>query len=124
MMLDGDPDTGWSNYYVKAQTPNIRAVSSSNAGDWVSLSWPSARRLGTLTAAFATGGPLALPASAEVSYWDGHALVPVRNLTVTWGQPATFTFDPVDTTQLRLTMTSPAPGTPAGFLKITALQAS
>jgi beta-galactosidase len=128
MMLDGNTSTAWSNYYVKAQTANIRAVSSSNASDWVSLSWPSPRRLGSLTATFTTGGPLALPASAQVSYWNGRALVPVPNLTITWatasGQPSTFSFDPVTTTQIRLTMTSPSPGTASGFLSIADLKAS
>jgi hypothetical protein len=42
-----------------------------------------------------------------------------RNLTITWasasGQPSTLSFDPVDTTGIRLTMTSPAPGTASGF---------
>jgi hypothetical protein len=128
MMLDGNLSTGWSNYYDKAQTANLPAVSSSRAGDWVSLSWPSPRRLGSLAATFTTGGPLALPASAEVSYWDGHALVPVRNLRIAWAtgsnQPTTLTFDPVSTSQLRLTMTGRSPGTAAGFLMIAELRAS
>jgi beta-galactosidase len=128
MMLDGNPATAWSNYYVKAQTANIHAVSSSNATDWVSLSWPSPQRLASLAATFTTGGPLALPASAQVSYWNGHALVPVPNLKITWAtassQPSTFSFDPVTTTQIRLTMTSPSPGTATGFLSIADLTAS
>ena len=39
-MLDGDLTTGWSNYYNKAATANLRAVSVSHASDWVSVSWP------------------------------------------------------------------------------------
>jgi beta-galactosidase len=127
MMLDGNLSTGWSNYYDKAQTANIRAVSSSNASDWVSLSWSSPRPIGSLAATFTTGGTLALPASAEVSYWNGRELVPVRNLKVIWAtgsnQPSTFTFDPVMTSQVRLTMTSRSPGTASGFLMIAELQA-
>jgi beta-galactosidase len=127
MMLDGSLSTGWSNYYNKAQTANLRAVSVSNASDWVSLSWASPQRLGEVKATFTTGGALALPASIAVAYWNGRELAPVRNLKVTWAaesnQPTTLTFDPVVTSQVRLTMSSPNPGTGAGFLRIAELQA-
>ena len=36
-------------------------------------------------------------------------------------QPTTLTFDPVHSAQVRLDMTSPAPGTAAGFLQIVEL---
>jgi beta-galactosidase len=127
MMLDGNLSTGWSNYYNKAQTANIRAVSVSNTSDWVSLSWASPQRFGEVKATFTTGGALALPASIAVAYWNGRELAPVRNLKVTWAtasnQPTTLTFDPVTTSQVRLTMSSPSPGTGAGFLQIAELQA-
>ncbi len=47
-MLDGDPGTGWSNYYDKAATANLLAVSVSNPADWVScqLAVPAVLRLG------------------------------------------------------------------------------
>ena len=126
MMLDGNPGTAWSNYYDKAATANLKAVSVSNPGDWVSLSWPQAQQLSEIRALFTTGGPLALPASAAVTYWDGHDLVPVRNLKITWAtasnEATTFTFDPVSTRTVRLTMTSKAPGTSSGFLQIAELQ--
>jgi beta-galactosidase len=126
MMLDGNPSTAWSNYYDKAATANVKAVSVSNPGDWVSLSWPQAQRLSEIKALFTTGGPLALPASAAVTYWDGHDLVPVRNLKITWAtasnEATTFTFDPVRTRTVRLTMTSKEPGTASGFLQIAELQ--
>jgi beta-galactosidase len=125
MMLDGNPGTAWSNYYDQAATANIPAVSVSNPSDWVSLSWRSPRRLTGLTAVFTTGGALALPASATVTYASEHGLVPVRNLAVTWAtasnQPTSITFDPVTTTRVRLTMTSSAPGTGGGFLAIAEL---
>jgi beta-galactosidase len=94
--------------------------------DWVSLSWPdSPRRIGSLVAAFTTGGPLALPASIAVTYWNGRKLVPVHNLKIIWAtasnQPTTISFNPVTTSQIRLTMTSPSPGTAAGFLQIAEL---
>jgi len=128
MMLDGDLSTGWSNFYDKSGTANLHAVSASHASDWVSLSWPdSPRRIGSLVATFTTGGPLSLPASIAVTYWNGRKFVPVRNLTITWAtasnQPTAIAFDPVVTSQVKLTMTSPAPGAAAGFLQIAELQA-
>jgi beta-galactosidase len=127
MMLDGNPGTYWSNYYDAAATANVRAVSVSDSADWVSLAWPAPRRVSGLTAVFTTGGALALPASATVSYWNGHAFVPARNVAVTWaatsGQPSVVTFDPVTTGYIRLTMTSPAPGTGGGFFAISSLTA-
>jgi beta-galactosidase len=127
LMLDGKPDTAWSNYYDKPATANIKAVSVSNPEDWVSLSWPEPHRLSELRAFFTTGGPLALPASATVSYWDGHGLKPVRNLAITWAtasnEATTFAFSPVTTRSVRLVMTSQAPGTASGFLQIAELQA-
>jgi beta-galactosidase len=51
----------------------------------------------------------------------------VRNLPINWAtgsnQPTTLTFDPVRSSQLRLDMTSAAPGTSGGFLMIDELQA-
>jgi beta-galactosidase len=124
-MLDGNLSTGWSNYYDVPKTANLLAVSSSNPSDWVSLTWPSPRQIDKLTAYFTTGGALALPASATVTYWEGGRLVPVRNLNISWAsasnEPTTFSFDPVTTTSLRLTMTSQAPNTAAGFLAIAEL---
>ncbi|MGH3168085.1 MAG: hypothetical protein ACRDN0_19655, partial [Trebonia sp.] len=127
-MLDGNLSTGWSNYYSVPKTANLLAVSSSNPVDWVSLTWSATRAIGQLAAYFTTGGPLALPATAEVSYWNGHALVPVGHLAIGWATASneltTFSFDQVRTTSIRITMTSPAPGTGAGFLQIAELQAA
>jgi beta-galactosidase len=127
MMLDGDPSTGWSNYYDKHATANLPAVSSSDANEWVTLSWATAQRIGTITATFVTGGALGLPATITVSYWKGHGFIPASGLKVSWatasGQPTTLTFDPVTTTRVRLDMTSPSPGTASGFLRIAELRA-
>jgi beta-galactosidase len=126
-MLDGNLSTGWSNYYQVTQTANLLAVSSSNPSDWVSLTWSSAQRIGQVNAYFTTSSTLALPASITVTYWDGHRRVPVKNLQIDWAtasnEVTTLTFDPVTTTQIGLSMTSPAPDTAAGFLKIAELQA-
>ena len=125
-MLDGSMDTGWSNYYNKSATANLPAVSVCNPADWVSLSWPEPQRLSGLTAYFTTGGPLARPAALAVSYWNGRGYVPAGNLKITWAtgsnQPTAITFDPVSTRQLRVDMTSAAPGTSTGFIRIAELQ--
>ena len=125
-MLDGDPATGWSNYYDKAQTANLPAVSVSNASDWVSVSWPAPQSFDSVQASFTIAAALAQPAAITVSYWDGSKYVPVRNLTISRAtasdQPTTLTFDPVRSTQVRLDMTSAAPGTATGFLQIVELQ--
>jgi len=130
MMLDGNLQTYWSNYYVAARTANLPAVSVAGPSDWVSLSWASAQRVSGLTATFVTGGAggaLALPMSVTVSYWDGQQLVPAGSTTVTWAsgssEPTAISFDTVTTTQVRLTMTSPAPGTGVGFVAICELRA-
>jgi beta-galactosidase len=124
-MLDGDPTTGWSNYYLKSATAILNAVSQSRPQDWISLSWPAPRSVTTATASFTTSARFSLPATIAVTYRTDHGFVPVSNLHVTWAtasdQPTTLTFDPVHTDQVRLTMTSPAPGTAAGFLRISEL---
>ena len=125
-MLDGDPSTGWSNFYNKAKTANLPAVSVSNASDWVSVSWPSPQSFDSVQASFTIAAALAQPDAITVSYWDGSKYVPVRNLTISRAtasnQPTTLTFAPVRSSQVRLDMTSAAPGTAAGFLQIVELQ--
>ena len=125
-MLDGDPSTGWSNYYDKAKTANLLAVSVSNASDWVSVSWPSPQSFDSVQASFTISTALAQPAAITVSYWDGSKYVPVRNLTISRAtasnQPTTLTFAPVRSSQVRVDMTSAAPGTAAGFLQIVEAQ--
>jgi beta-galactosidase len=120
-MLDGDPATGWSNSYVKQATATLKPVSRPRAQDWVSLAWPAPRRLGTVTANFVVEGTLVRPDTVEVAHRTGRGFEPVRGLRVTWGtgsnDPTTFSFDPVDTTEVRVTMTA------RGFLRISALSA-
>jgi len=68
-----------------------------------------------------------LPAAVSVEYWNGRAFVPVAHPSVTWAtaseQPTTIRFDKIATTQIRLIMTSAAPGTSNGFVQIAELQA-
>jgi beta-galactosidase len=126
-MLDGvTTEGGWSDYYNKAATALLPAFSLARPGDWVSVAWPDARTVTTVTPYFTIGAGRALPATAQVVYLrDGH-YVPVRNAKITWAaatnQPTTITFDPVRTTSVRLEMTSRAPGTPGGFLQIAELR--
>ncbi|MBO0821406.1 MAG: hypothetical protein J2P26_11235 [Nocardiopsaceae bacterium] len=100
----------------------------SHASEWVSLSWARPQTVGTLSATFVTTSTLSLPAAVTVTYWDGKAFAGVRDPQVTLatesGQPSVITFDPVTTTQVRLELTSPAPGTSMGFFRIAELSAS
>ncbi|RIJ78032.1 DUF4982 domain-containing protein [Nakamurella silvestris] len=122
-MIDASLTTGWSNYYNKAATALLAAVSKANASDWVSVNWPSAYTIGSIKPSFTlTAGRHVLPSAVVVSYWNGSAWTPVTNQVVTWATAtntaSTISFDPVNTTGIRLTMTSPAPGSAAGFVQI------
>ncbi|MGH3319058.1 MAG: DUF4982 domain-containing protein [Streptosporangiaceae bacterium] len=125
-MLDGDPSTGWSNYYVKPATATLNAVSVSRRSDWVSLWWHRPRRLRTVTVRFTTSSTLTHPSRIAVTYWDGHRFVPVRSLHIDWSDesngPTVLSFDPVHSRLVRLDVTSPTPGTGKGFMRIAAIQ--
>jgi beta-galactosidase len=128
-MIDGNTTSGgWSNRYVAPATALLPEISRAHASDWVSLSSPAPRRLTTLTAHFTVDATHARPASVAVSAWDGSRWVPVSHLAVDWAtasnQPTTMRFDAVRTSQIRVEMTSSAPGTPTGFLQIAELTAS
>ncbi|HEY7486722.1 MAG TPA: glycoside hydrolase family 2 TIM barrel-domain containing protein [Streptosporangiaceae bacterium] len=124
-MLDGNLATGWSNFYNKAATALLPAISRAHATEWVSVRRPAAETIGQVQASFTVDGSNALPAQFGVSYWNGKAFVPVKNLQVdratASNQPTTLTFDPVRTTTIRLDLTSPAPGTSTGFMRIAEL---
>jgi beta-galactosidase len=125
-MVDGDLATGWSNFYTKAATALLPAISRAHAAEWVSVSQPRAQPVGRLQARFTVNAANALPAGIAVSYWDGKAFVPVKNLlvdrTTASDEPTTLTFDPVSSTGFRLDLTSAAPGTSSGFIRIAELQ--
>jgi beta-galactosidase len=124
-MLDGDLATGWSNFYNKAATALLPAISRAHAADWVSVTPPGGQPVGRLRAFFTVDGAHAMPAAINVSHWNGTAFVPVRNLRIDRAaesnQPTTITFDPVRSSEIRLDLTSPAPGTTTGFLRIAEL---
>jgi beta-galactosidase len=125
-MLDGDLSTAWSNFYNKAATALLPAISQSHPAEWVSVAVPDGGPVGRVQAFFTIDGGNAMPAQIAASFWNGRAFVPVRNLQVdratASNQPTTLTFDPVQTTKIRLDLTSPAPGTSTGFLRIAELK--
>ncbi|MFS8103062.1 DUF4982 domain-containing protein [Lentzea alba] len=126
-LVDGKPETAWSNFYTKGQTPQLTATSLSHASDWVALN-SAMRTVRSMTATFTTGGAYALPSAVDVRYWDGSRYVPVTGLRVVWaggsGAPSTITFDPVTTNSVRLLLSSATPGTAGGFLRISELTAA
>jgi beta-galactosidase len=125
-MLDGDLATGWSNRYNKSATALLPAISRAHAAEWVSVAPAPGQTVGSLRAFFTLDAADAPPADLAVSYWNGKAYVPVTNLRVeratASNQPTTLTFDPVRSTRIRLDLTSSAPGTSTGFLRIAELQ--
>ena len=126
-MLDGNTTSGgWSNYYNKAATALLPAISKAHPSDWVSITWPAAQSLDTVKAYFTTDAQRTLPSSIEVTYLDGDRWVPVTGLHVDWAtasnQPTTIAFDPVSSTSLRLKLISPHPNESNGFFQIAELQ--
>jgi beta-galactosidase len=125
-MLDGDPATAWSNYYLKAATALLPSFSLAHAKEWVSVAWPSSQSVGSVRASLITDATRAFPADIGVKYRDGSRWVPVSNPQVTpasaSGEPTEITFDPVSTTQLRLDMTSAHPKAGNGFIAISTLE--
>jgi beta-galactosidase len=125
-MLDGNPATAWSNYYLKSATALLPSFSLAHASEWVSVAWPGAQSVGSVRASFLADATRAVPADVAVKYWDGGRWVAVSNQHVTpagaSGEPTEITFDPVSTTSLRLDMTSAHPKAGNGFIAISALE--
>ena len=125
-MIDGDPATAWSNYYLKDATALLPAFSLAHPREWVSVAWPGAQSVSSVRAAFTIDATHALPADIGVRYWDGTRWVAVSNAHVepatASGQPTVITFDPVSTTRLRLDLTSAHPKAPNGFVAISELE--
>ncbi len=119
--------TGWSNRYQKQATALLPAFSLAQPEDHVSLAWEAAQAIDTLVPYFRLDSGRTFPAAVSVEYWDGRAFVPAANQVVTWAaeseQPTRVSFDKVSTTQVRLVMTSAAPGTSNGFVQLSELQA-
>jgi beta-galactosidase len=123
-MLDGRPDTGWSNAFVKSATALLPAFSGARAADWVSVSWQAEREVAAVQVSFTTDATHTLPASVTVSYWDGRRYVAARDQSVEWATgsdtPTVVTFTPLTTARLRLDLTSAHPGAANGAQRISA----
>jgi beta-galactosidase len=127
-MLDGNTTSGgWSNRYAKGPTQTLNEVTNARSADWVSVSWPKPQTFGELRPYFTVDAADQLPATVQVSYWNGLGWVPVRGQQVHYApgsdQPSSITFQPLTTTRVKLDMTSRSPGSPTtGNLTISELQ--
>ncbi|WP_329064445.1 glycoside hydrolase family 2 TIM barrel-domain containing protein [Streptomyces sp. NBC_01429] len=125
-MLDGSPDTGWSNAFAKPATALLPAFSGARPADWISVAWPGPRTFGSVEVSFTVGARHTLPASITVSYWDGDRYAAVRHQSVDWAtasdEPTVITFDRVTGSRIRLELTSAHPGTAQGAQRVTTIQ--
>ncbi len=127
-MFDGTTTatTGWSNAYNKSATALLAAVSKAHKSEWLSVAWPAAQTVSQIRPSFVVSATRAFPSQFAVSYWDGGAWAPVSDLVVTQAAtsntPSTLAFDPVNTTQVKVELTTPAPDTNTGFFQITEME--
>ncbi len=126
-MLDGVTTSGgWSNFYNKAATALLPAISKAHPSEWVSLTWPAPRTIAGVRAYFTTDAQRTLPSAVEVTYLDGDRWVPVSGLHVDWAtasnQPTTIAFDAVSAPSVRLKLVSPHPNESNGFFQIAELE--
>ncbi|MFG2127268.1 glycoside hydrolase family 2 TIM barrel-domain containing protein [Streptomyces sp. NPDC048751] len=126
-VLDGDPATGWSNGFLKSATALLPAFDGARPEDWVSVDWGRTRTFDRVEVSFTVDAGHTLPARVEVAVWNGRAYAPVTGAAVDWATasdaPTVITFDAVRGSRLRLTLTSGAPGTLQGALRISKLEA-
>ncbi|MEW2463890.1 glycoside hydrolase family 2 TIM barrel-domain containing protein [Streptomyces sp. NPDC046994] len=125
-MLDGNPATGWSNAFAKSATALLPAFNGARAKDWVSVDWGRTRRFDRVEVSFTLDATHGLPASVEVSVWDGRRYTPVEDAVVDWAtasdSPTVITFDAVRGSRVRLLLTSAHPGAADGALRISRLE--
>ncbi|MGW2886998.1 glycoside hydrolase family 2 TIM barrel-domain containing protein [Streptomyces griseoruber] len=126
-MLDGNPATGWSNAFVKPATALLPAFSGARPTDWVSVDWGRTRDIDRVAVSFTVDATHSLPAAVEVAVGDGQRYTPVTGAAVEWAAdsdaPTVVTFDAVRGSRVRLTLTSAAPGTVQGAVRISKLEA-
>ncbi|WP_327319902.1 glycoside hydrolase family 2 TIM barrel-domain containing protein [Streptomyces sp. NBC_01235] len=126
-LLDGDPATGWSNAFAKAATALLPAFGGARPEDWVSVDYGRTRDFDRAEVSFTVDATHSLPASVEAEVWDGERYVPVTGAAVDWATasdaPTALTFDPARGSKLRLKLTSGAPGTVQGAVRISRLEA-
>ena len=120
--LGGSASTSWNSWNTSANPM------------WVQCTWSQPYAIdSTRVMWWYDGGGVTLPQSAVVQYWNGSAFVNVTNMKDASGAPVTsvgvqgsgtngtnrtwngVTFDPVVTTQLRLSITKPSGSTGAGI---------
>jgi beta-galactosidase len=125
-MVDGDPATAWSNFYVKDATALLPAFSLAHPSEWVSVAWADTASVSSVRATFTADASHAPPADIGVRFWDGTHWAAASGVHVepaaAPGAPTVITFDPVSTTRLRLDLTSAHPKAPDGFLAISELE--
>ncbi|MFD8034107.1 glycoside hydrolase family 2 TIM barrel-domain containing protein [Streptomyces sp. NPDC003737] len=125
-MLDGNPATGWSNAFAKSATALLPAFNGARAKDWVSVDWGRTRRFDRVEVSFTLDATHGLPASVEVSVWDGRRYTPVEGAVVDWAtasdSPTVITFDAVRGSRVRLLLTSAHPGASDGAVRISRLE--
>ncbi|MPY45116.1 DUF4982 domain-containing protein, partial [Streptomyces phyllanthi] len=124
-MLDGDPATGWSNAFNKPATGLLPAFNGARAEDWVSVDWGRTLTVDRAEVSFTVDATHTLPASVEVSVWDGERYVPAEGVrtdrATASDTPTVITFDPVRGSRLRLLLTSAHPGAVEGAVRISRL---
>ncbi|MEU9916923.1 glycoside hydrolase family 2 TIM barrel-domain containing protein [Streptomyces sp. NPDC051001] len=125
-MLDGDAGTGWSNAFSKAATALLPLFNGARAEDWVSVDFGRTRTLDRVEVSFTLSTTHSLPAAVEAEVWDGKRYVRVRGAAVEWAtasdEPTLVTFEAVEGSRLRLTLTSAHPGDARGAIRISKLE--
>ncbi|WP_055490975.1 glycoside hydrolase family 2 TIM barrel-domain containing protein [Streptomyces sp. TP-A0356] len=125
-MLDGDPATGWSNAFHKSATALLPAFSGARPQDWVAVTWARPRTVHRVEVSFTVDAIHSLPASVDVSVWDGAGYVPVKGAAVDWATasdtPTVITFDATRGSRVRLRLTSAHPGAAGGAVRISRLE--
>ncbi|WP_105975605.1 glycoside hydrolase family 2 TIM barrel-domain containing protein [Streptomyces geranii] len=126
-MLDGNPDTAWSNAFYKAPTALLPAFSGARGEDWVSVDWGRVRDFTRVEVSFTVDATHSLPGAVGVSVWDGGGYVPVGETVVRWAEGSdaatVITFGVVRGSGLRLELTSRYPGEGRGAVRISGLVA-
>ncbi|MCX5329477.1 glycoside hydrolase family 2 TIM barrel-domain containing protein [Streptomyces sp. NBC_00140] len=125
-MLDGDATTGWSNAFSKAATALLPLFNGARAEDWASVDFGRIRTFDRVEVSFTLSATHTLPASVEAEVWDGERYVKVQGAAVEWATdsdaPTLVTFEAIEGSRLRLTLTSAHPGEARGAIRISRLE--
>ncbi|GAB2758548.1 glycoside hydrolase family 2 TIM barrel-domain containing protein [Streptomyces bullii] len=126
-MLDGDPDTGWSNGFFKQATALLPAFDGARTQDWVSVDYGRTRGFDRVDVSFTVDATHTLPAQVDAEVWDGRAWRRVKNARTDWATasdaPTVITFDAVRGSRIRLTLTSRYPDEARGAMRVSRLEA-